>query len=108
MCTPFMFDPAEYENVKRGWEELRAQVESVRESFTGLEAVTSRPPAEDLATTEFMSRARIAVEAARESNDLMLLYADAFLAALERTATAYQDTDGENAAIIVEIPTSGH
>jgi hypothetical protein len=103
MCTPFMFDPAEYENVKRGWADLRAEVEAVRDRFPDLTALTSQPPAEDLATKGFMANARLAVEAARQSNALMHTYAGAFLAALERTASAYQEKDGENAQLIAEI-----
>lgn len=108
MCTPFMFDPAEFERVKREWQDLRTRVDDVRDRFGNLDAITSQLPAEDLATRGFVNRARRAVDAAQISNAALREYADAFLANLEETAGAYTKRDDENAQTIIGSPTPGN
>lgn len=105
MCSDFMFDPDEYERVKRDWEDLRAQVDEVRDRFGNLGQVTSQLPADDLATRGFVHRAQTAADAARHSNAALRDYATAFLAKLDQTAAQYAKRDDDNAQVIIGSPT---
>jgi hypothetical protein len=100
MCSDFMFDEAEFESLRRGWEDLGLRVDDVGRRFDGLDEIMSRLPAEDVATEGFQKRARHAMEAARSSNAALWDYSRAYLSLLEATKKAYATKDDGNAEAI--------
>ena len=93
MSSGFAFDDAEFHAVLRDWRDLRTQLDQVRRRFGTLADLSSRRPADDLASQAFQGRAQRAVLAASASDDAVRAYVDGFIARLEQTAGTYVNTD---------------
>ena len=97
MCSDFMFDEAEHEALRLGWEDIGLRMDHVALRFDTLDEIMSQLPAGDVATEGFQKRAHHAMAAARSSNAALWDFSRAYLSRLEATKKAYSNEDDGNA-----------